>query len=309
MFDQKAIEKVPVFVRKQTKRRGRFLDRAVPVFLFCCTLISVLTTIGIIATLFLESLHFFLEVPIGDFLTGTVWAPPAGDFGILPLVGGTLLVTLLAMAVAIPVGMMSAIYLSEYAPEQVRRVVKPVLEILAGIPTIVYGFFALTFVTPLLRELIPGLGLFNALSAGIVMGIMIIPMVSSLSEDAMSAVPRSLREGAYALGATRFETAWKVVVPAALSGIMSSFVLALSRAIGETMIVAIAAGATPKLTFNVLESIQTMTGYIVQVSGGDISYGSVDYKSIFAVGMTLFVITLFLNIVAQLIARRFKEDY
>ena len=186
---------------------------------------------------------------------------------------------------------------------------KPVLEILAGIPTIVYGFFALTFVTPLLREMIPDMGLFNALGAGVVMGIMIIPLVSSLSEDAMSAVPRHLREAAFALGATRFEVAWKVVVPAALSGIISSFVLALSRAVGETMIVAIAAGATPKLTFSPLESIQTMTGYIVQVSGGDISYGSVDYKSIFAVGITLFGMTLLLNLLAQFIARRFKEDY
>lgn len=297
----------PTFVKGNNKARK--WDKIVPIFLFVCTFISVLTTVGIVLTLLLEAVNFFTDVPVLKFLTMTEWSPPADKFGILPLVSGTLLVTVIAMFVAIPVGIMSAVYLSEYAPNRVRRVIKPVLEILAGIPTIVYGFFALTFVTPLLREWMPELGIFNALSASLVMGIMIIPMVSSLSEDAMSAVPRSLREAAFALGATRFEVAWKVVVPAALSGIISSFVLALSRAIGETMIVAIAAGATPKLTFNPLESIQTMTGYIVQVSGGDISYGSVDYKSIFAVGITLFAITLALNILAQYIARRFKEDY
>lgn len=297
----------PVFIKGNNKARK--WDKVVPAFLFVCTFISVLTTAGIVLTLLLEAVHFFAEVSIGQFFTLSEWAPPADQFGILPLISGTLLVTLIAMVVAIPIGMMSAVYLSEYAPDRVRRVIKPLLEILAGIPTIVYGFFALTFVTPLLREVLPGLGLFNALSASLVMGIMIIPMVSSLSEDAMAAVPRSLRKAAFALGATRFEVAWKVVVPAALSGIISSFVLAFSRAIGETMIVAIAAGATPKLSFNPLESIQTMTGYIVQVSGGDISYGSVDYNAIFAVGITLFTITLVLNILAQFIARRFKEDY
>ena len=297
----------PSFIKGSHK--GRKWDKIVPAFLFVCTMISVLTTVGIVLTLVLESLPFFADVSVLQFLTTLRWSPPAGDFGILPLVSGTLLVTVLAMLVALPIGMMSAIYLSEYAPDRVRRIVKPVLEILAGIPTIVYGFFALTFVTPLLREMIPDMGLFNALGAGVVMGIMMIPLVSSLSEDAMSAVPRHLREAAFALGATRFEVAWKVVVPAALSGIISSFVLALSRAVGETMIVAIAAGATPKLTFSPLESIQTMTGYIVQVSGGDISYGSVDYKSIFAVGITLFGMTLLLNLLAQFIARRFKEDY
>lgn len=291
------------------KRKGRYIEQGVPVFLFLCTLVSVLTTIGIIMTLFFESLHFFADVPLLEFLKETKWAPASGEFGILPLVSGTLLVTGLAMIVAIPVGLMSAIYLSEYASERFRRVVKPALEILAGIPTIVYGFFALTFVTPWLQTYIPDLGLFNALSAGLAMGVMITPMVSSLSEDAMSAVPRSLREGAYALGSTRFEVAWKVVVPAAFSGITSSIILALSRAIGETMIVAIAAGATPKMTLNPLQSIQTMTGYIVRVSGGDISYGSVDYKAIFAVGVTLFVMTLVLNMLAHAISRHFKEDY
>lgn len=305
---QQEIERIPPAFMKGNNRARKW-DKLVPVFLFVCTFVSVLTTVGIVLTLLLEAVRFFTEVPVYQFLTVSEWSPPAGKFGILPLISGTLLVTVMAMCVAIPIGIMSAIYLSEYAPDRVRRIIKPVLEVLAGIPTIVYGFFALTFVTPLLREIIPEMGLFNALSAGLVMGIMIIPMVSSLSEDAMSAVPGHLREAAFALGATRFEVAWKVVVPAALSGIISSFVLALSRAIGETMIVAIAAGATPKLAFNPLESIQTMTGYIVQVSGGDISYGSVDYKSIFAVGITLFVITLVLNIVAQVIARRFKEDY
>lgn len=286
-------------------------DKIVPIILFLCAALSVLTTIGIVLTLLSETITFFKSVPIMDFLFGKKWSPliEPKAFGILPLLSGTLLVTVIACIVAIPIGLASAIYLSEYAPNRVRKVVKPILEVLAGVPTIVYGYFALTFVTPLLKSIFPSMGVFNALSAGLVVGIMIIPMVSSLSEDAMSAVPKSLRHGAYALGATRFEVALKIVVPAAFSGIVSSAVLAFSRAIGETMIVAVAAGATPNLTLNPLESIQTMTAYIVQVSLGDTPHGSVEYGTIFAVGMTLFVITFLLNILAQYVARRFREEY
>ncbi|WP_430144801.1 phosphate ABC transporter permease subunit PstC [Paenibacillus cisolokensis] len=282
-----------------------------PLLLFLCAAVSILTTIGIVVTLLTETYHFFREIPIFEFLTGRKWSPliPPVSYGILPLLSGTLLITVIACVVAIPIGLASAIYLSEYAPSSVRRVVKPILEVLAGVPTIVYGYFALTLVTPLLREIFPQMGVFNALSAGIVVGIMIIPMVCSLSEDAMSAVPRSLRDGAYALGATRLEVALRIVVPAAFSGIVASAVLAFSRAIGETMIVTVAAGSTPKLTANPLESIQTMTAYIVQVSLGDTPRGSLEYGSIFAVGMTLFVITFLLNILAQYVARRFREEY
>ncbi|MBR2567999.1 MAG: phosphate ABC transporter permease subunit PstC [Paenibacillus sp.] len=291
--------------------RSHLSDKIVPIILFLCAALSVLTTIGIVVTLLSETINFFKSVPFMDFLFGTKWSPliEPKAFGILPLLSGTLLVTVIACIVAIPIGLASAIYLSEYAPKRVRKIVKPILEVLAGVPTIVYGYFALTFVTPLLKSIFPSMGVFNALSAGIVVGIMIIPMVSSLSEDAMSAVPKSLRHGAYALGATRFEVALKIVVPAAFSGIVSSAVLAFSRAIGETMIVAVAAGATPNLTLNPLESIQTMTAYIVQVSLGDTPHGSVEYGTIFAVGMTLFVITFLLNILAQYVARRFREEY
>ena len=291
--------------------RSHLSDKIVPIILFLCAALSGLTTIGIVVTLLSETINFFKSVPFMDFLFGTKWSPliEPKAFGILPLLSGTLLVTVIACIVAIPIGLASAIYLSEYAPKRVRKIVKPILEVLAGVPTIVYGYFALTFVTPLLKSIFPSMGVFNALSAGIVVGIMIIPMVSSLSEDAMSAVPKSLRHGAYALGATRFEVALKIVVPAAFSGIVSSAVLAFSRAIGETMIVAVAAGATPNLTLNPLESIQTMTAYIVQVSLGDTPHGSVEYGTIFAVGMTLFVITFLLNILAQYVARRFREEY
>lgn len=286
-------------------------DKIVPILLFLCAALSVVTTIGIVYTLFSETFSFLKQVKITEFLFGTKWSPfiAPKSFGILPLLGGTLMITVIACVVAIPIGLASAIYLSEYAPTRVRKIVKPVLEVLAGIPTIVYGYFALTFVTPMIKFIFPSTGMFNALSAGIVVGIMIIPMVSSLSEDAMSAVPRSLRNGAYALGATKFEVALKIVVPAAFSGIVSSAVLAFSRAIGETMIVTIAAGATPHLTLNPLDSIQTMTAYIVQVSMGDTPHGSIEYGTIFAVGMTLFVITFLLNILAQWVARRFREEY
>lgn len=292
-------------------RKVHLMDLIMPRLLFLCSFISILTTSGIVIVLFSESYQFFKLIPLGDFITGTKWAPliEPKAFGILPLITGTLLVTVIACMVAMPIGLASAIYLSEYAPNRVRKIVKPVLEVLAGVPTIVYGFFALTFVTPIIREIMPQTGIFNALSASIVVGIMILPMVSSLSEDAMVAVPKSLRDGAYALGATRLEVAWKIVVPAAFSGIVASFVLAFSRAIGETMIVTVAAGATPKMTANPLESIQTMTAYIVQVSLGDTPHGSIEYGTIFAVGAALFVITFLLNIFAQFISRRYREEY
>jgi len=293
------------------KRRKKLMNRAMPTLLFLCAAVSILTMIGIIFTLFSESWAFFQKIPLREFFGSLKWNPlmEPKSFGIWPLVSGTLLITAIACLVAIPAGLAAAIYLSEYAPRALRQVIKPALEVLAGVPTIVYGYFALTFVTPLLRRVIPDLPVFNALSAGIAVGIMIIPMVSSLSEDAMRAVPKALRDASFALGATRLETALKVVLPAALSGIAAAFVLAFSRAIGETMIVTVAAGATPKLTANPLESIQTMTAYIVQVSLGDVSHGSVEYGSIFAVGLTLFVITLILNVAALKIARRFREEY
>lgn len=298
---------------KMTFRRGktRISDKIIPIFLGLCAVLSVFTTIGIVYTLLQESIIFFKEVPIWSFLTGTVWSPILSpkEFGVLPLLGGTLLITGIAILFAVPIGLASAIYLNEYAPARVRGVVKPILEILAGVPTIVYGYFALETVTPLLQKIFPDMGIFNALSAGIVVGIMVLPMISSLSEDAMRAVPKSLRHGAYALGATRFEVALKIVLPAAMSGVVSSFVLAFSRAIGETMIVTVAAGATPQLTANPLNSIQTMTSYIVQVSNGDVPRGTVEYGTIFAVGLTLFVITFLLNILAQWVARRFREEY
>ncbi|WP_238192214.1 phosphate ABC transporter permease subunit PstC [Paenibacillus sp. L3-i20] len=291
--------------------RVSVMNKIMPVLLFFCAIVSVLTTLGIVITLATETYQFFKTIPISDFLFGTKWSPliPPTSYGILPLLSGTLLITVIACLVAVPIGLASAIYLSEYAPKKVRKIVKPILEVLAGVPTIVYGYFALSIVTPIIQSIFNSAGIFNALSAGIVVGIMIIPMVCSLSEDAMSAVPRSLRDGAYALGATRFEVALKIVVPAAFSGIVASAVLAFSRAIGETMIVTLAAGSTPNLTANPLESIQTMTAYIVQVSLGDTPHGSIEYGSIFAVGMTLFVITFLLNILAQYIARRFREEY
>jgi phosphate transport system permease protein len=279
--------------------------------LFACAAGSVLITAGIIGVLVFETYAFFREVPVTDFLFGTVWTPLFYDaqFGVLPLVGGTVLVSVIAMLVAMPAGLLSAIYLSEYAPPRVRRVVKPVMEILAGIPTVVFGYFALLFVTPLLQRVFPGLALFNALSPGLVMGIMILPLVSSLSEDALHAVPNGLREGAYALGATKMQAALRVVVPAALSGISASFILAMSRAIGETMIVAIAAGQQPRLTANPLNPVETMTAYIVQVSMGDTPALSIGYRSIFAVGMLLFLMTFVLNLVSDWLRRRFREQY
>jgi phosphate transport system permease protein len=279
--------------------------------LFLCAAASVLITLGIILVLLFETLAFLREVPVLEFVFGTVWTPLFSDkhFGVLPLVTGTLLASVVAMAVALPAGLLTAIYLSEYASAGVRRIVRPILEILAGVPTVVYGYFALLFVTPLLQRVVPGLAGFNALSPGIVMGIMILPLMSSLSEDALHGVPNGLREGAYALGATRMQTSLRVVVPAAFSGISAAAILAASRAIGETMIVAIAAGQQPRLTLDPRVPVETMTAYIVQVSLGDTPAGTLEYRTIFAVGMLLFLSTFALNLVSNWLRNRFREEY
>jgi phosphate transport system permease protein len=279
--------------------------------LFFCAALSLLITFGIIWVLIDESLPFFKQVGLGDFFFGTQWTPmfEPKQFGILPLLCGTFLVALGAAVVAIPLGMASALFLSEYASTRIRSYLKPTLELLAGIPTIVYGYFALTFVTPIITKIYPNTNVFNAASAAIVVGIMILPMIASLSDDAMRSVPNSLRYAAFALGATRFEVASRIVTPGAFSGITASFVLALSRAIGETMVVALAAGSTPKLTLNPFESIQTMTGFIVQVSLGDTPAGSLVFHTIFAVGLMLFLITFVMNLIAQSVLGRFRERY
>ena len=297
---------------RQESRGRHFRERAIKVVLAVCAYLSVLTTFGIVFVLIFETINFFQEVSIVDFLTSTRWAASFANpsFGIMVLATGTLLTTLIAIAVALPVGLLAAIFLSEYTSLRLRRWLKPALEILAGVPTIVYGYFALTFVTPLLRETIfPSMAIFNALSAGLVMGVMIIPTIASVSEDAIYAVPRSLREGAYALGATKRETATKIVVPAALSGIVAATILGISRAVGETMIVAVAAGNLAQLTANPLQPVQTMTAFIVQVASGDTPTGSLTYNTIFAVGSTLFVMTLILNIASYMFVRRFREAY
>jgi phosphate transport system permease protein len=279
--------------------------------LFLSALISIFTTVGIVVVLAIETVDFLAEVPIVEFLFGTEWTPlfAIPRFGVLPLVAGTVLVSGIAMLVALPMGLLSAVYLSEYAGDRVRRVVKPTLEVLAGVPTVVYGYFALLFVTPLLQRFIPELAGFNALGPGIVMGIMILPLVSSLSEDAMRSVPRGLREGSYALGASKVQTSIRVVVPAAFSGITAAFILAVSRAIGETMIVAIAAGQQPRLTLDPKVPIETMTAYIVQVSMGDTPTGTLEYRTIFAVGMLLFLGTFLLNLASAWLRERFREEY
>ncbi|MGH7540324.1 MAG: phosphate ABC transporter permease subunit PstC [Gemmatimonadota bacterium] len=295
----------------RARRRLHLQERVVGGLLFTCGAVSILTTVGIVVVLVSESIGFFRQIPILDFLTGTRWAPLYQEqaFGILPLLNGTLMIALGSSLIALPIGLASAIYLSEYATSRTRRILKPILEILAGIPTVVYGYFALTFITPILRSIVPDTGIFNAASAAIVVGVMILPMVSSLSEDALSAVPRALREAAYGIGATKFEVSTRVVVPAALSGIAASFILAISRAVGETVAVYLAAGATPKLTLNFFESIQTMSAYIVQVSLGETPRGTLEYRTIFAVGLVLFLITLAMNILSQRITHRFREVY
>jgi len=291
--------------------RRHLPERFIQAILFLAAFSAVAVTIAIVVILVYESLGFFKHVSILEFLTDTQWTPLFSDkhFGVLPLVAGTLVVAAVALVIAIPLGTIIAIYLSEFAPHRVREVVKPFLELLEGVPTVVYGYFALLFVTPLLQTFIPGLPGFNMLGAGIVMGIMIIPYVSSVSEDAMRAVPMHIREGSYAMGATRFQTATRVVTPAATSGIIAAYILGISRAVGETMIVAIAAGTQPNLTWDPTEGAATITAYIVQVSLGDLPHGSLEYQSIFAVGMVLLLMTLLFNVLGHVLRRRFREVY
>jgi phosphate transport system permease protein len=294
--------------------RPRYGELLIQGLLFLCALLSVATTVGIVVALAEPTIEFFGEVPIGDFYTGTEWSPLFSDpkFGVLPLITATLTTTFWALVVCIPFGLGAAIYLSEYAHDRTRRILKPILEILAGIPTVVYGFFALTFLTPLLQDiwfLGKEPGVFNALSAGLVMGIMILPTVASLSEDAMAAVPQGLRQGAFALGGTKLKVSTRVVVPAALSGIVASFVLGISRAVGETLIVLIAAGGTPNLSFVPTEAMQTMTAFIAAAGLGDQPTGSIGYQTLFAVGATLFVMTFIMNIISIRLVRRYREVY
>ena len=289
----------------------RSKEKIIEGIMMACSFITILTTISIIVILAVDTVKFFGEVSIVVFLSDTQWTPLFSDkhFGILPLLSGTLLTTTIAILFAVPVGLIIAIYLNEYASPQFTAIVKPILEILAAIPTVVYGFFALQFVTPLLQNIIPGLRGFNALSPGLVMGVMIIPYITSLSEDALRAVPKSLREASYGMGATKLQTALRVMIPAASSGILVSIILAVSRALGETMIVAIAAGQEPNLTFNPLESVETITTYIVQVSMGDVPQDSLEYRTIFAAGMTLFVFTFILNNVSFWLRKKFQNQY
>jgi phosphate transport system permease protein len=295
--------------------RGRRIlkvkEKGIELLLLLSALSSVFITLSIVFILFYEGFAFFKDVPLWEFLTEKEWTPLFAQpkFGILPLVCGTLLVTSIAVVVALPVGLIVAIYLSEYAPFRIKEIAKPVLELLAAVPTVVYGYFALLFLTPILQNVIPNLSGFNALSPGIIMGIMIIPYVSSVSEDAMKAVPMQIREGSYAMGATKFQTAFKVVIPSAFSGIAAAFVIGISRAIGETMVVAIAAGMMPNLTLNPIEPIQTLTAYIVGISLGDVPHGTIEYKTIFAAGITLFVMTLSLNVLGFWFRRRIREAY
>ena len=286
-------------------------ERVIEAILFVCAFVSVATTLGIVFVLAYESVAFFRQVPIGLFLTDTMWTPLFSEprYGILPLLAGTLTTSMVALLVAIPMGTIIAIYLSEFAPFTVREVAKPFLELLGGVPTIIYGYFALLFVTPLLQKIWPELPGFNMLSAGLVMGIMIVPYVSSIAEDAMRAVPMALREGSYAMGATRWHTATRVVAPAAASGIAAAYTLAISRAVGETMVVAVAAGMQPNLTFNPAEPASTITAYIVQVALGDLPHGSIGYQTIFAAGLTLFLVTLCFNVLGHWLRRRFREAY
>jgi phosphate transport system permease protein len=306
-----AVPAVRVASRFASLRFRKWRDRGVELVLLLAGLVAVFTTIAIVCILVYESSAFFRTVPIGEFLTDTMWTPLFADarYGILPLVSGTLTTTFVALLLAIPVGTTIAIYLSEFAPHRLRETVKPVLELLGAVPTVVYGYFALLMVTPLLQKLIPGLPGFNMLSAGLVIGLMIVPYVATVSEDAMRAVPRYMREGSYAMGATRLQTALRVVVPGALSGIAAAYILGISRAVGETMVVAIAAGMQPQLTFDPREPAATITAYIVQVSLGDLPHGSIGYQSIFAAGLVLMLITLLFNVVGFFLTRRFREAY
>ena len=300
-------------IETQLRKHPRIGETLMEAFLFLCGAISILTTVGIVYVLAKEAWLFFGndEVSLVEFFTGTVWQPAIGKFGIWALLNATLITSFIAMLVALPLGLAVAIYLSEYASPRARGVIKPVLEVLAGIPTVVYGYFALTLVTPILRSIFGDdiVQIYNTASAGIVIGILVLPLVSSMSEDALHAVPLSLREAAFGLGATKLETAVKVVLPAAVSGVAAAFIVAMSRAIGETMIVAIAAGAGPNFTFNPFASAETMTGHIVRISGGDISYDSIDYNSLFSIGLMLFVITLILNVISRYVVSHFREEY
>ncbi|OUC16112.1 MAG: phosphate ABC transporter permease subunit PstC [Alkalinema sp. CACIAM 70d] len=300
-------------VQQSQRRRSvrQIQEKVIESILFLAAFSCVAVTIAIMVILGVESFGLFQQVSIGEFLTGIEWAPlfEPPKYGVLPLITGTLTTTLVALSVAIPLGTTIALFLSEFASATVREWTKPILELLAGIPTVVYGYFALLFITPLLQALLPDLGGFNMLSAGMVMGIMITPLISSISEDALRSVPAELREGSYATGATRLQTAYKVVFPAALSGVSSSYILGISRAVGETMIVAIAAGLQPTLTFNPLDSAATMTAYIVQVSLGDLPHGTTGYQTIFAVGLTLVLITLVFNIIGHFLSKRYRERY
>jgi phosphate transport system permease protein len=291
----------------------RISESIIQGFLFFCGAVSIGTTIGIVYALGSQAWLFFRfpEVTLIEFFTGTTWQPQASAFGILPLVLATLNTTFFAMLIAIPLGLSVAVYLSEYANERARSILKPILEVLAGVPTVVYGYFALTFMTPVLRAIFGAntVEIYNTASAGLVMGILILPTIASMSEDALSAVPKSLREAAYGLGATRFETAVRIVVPAAFSGIAAAVIVGISRAVGETMIVAIAAGAGPNFTLNPFKGAETMTGHIVRISGGDIAYDTIDYDSLFAIGLMLFFLTLTLNVISQRVVERFREVY
>ncbi|EHY92418.1 phosphate ABC transporter permease [Staphylococcus saprophyticus] len=302
---------VSEMIEKNNAKKNGTSDKIAPVILGIIAVFSILATIGIIVTLLTETITFFTRVSFADFFLTMDWNPFSSTpkYGIWALILGTLKITVIATIVAVPIGLGAALYLSEYASSRARSIIKPILEILSGIPTIVFGFFALTFVTPILRSVFPELGSFNSISPGIVVGVMIIPLISSMSEDAMSSVPNKMREGALGLGATKFEVATKVVLPAATSGIMASIVLAISRAIGETMIVSLAAGSTPSASLDLTGSIQTMTGYIVQVATGDATFGSDIYYSIYAVGFTLFLFTLIMNLISHWITKRFREEY
>jgi phosphate transport system permease protein len=295
------------------RRRPRWGELSIQILLFLSGFFSIFTTLGIVYELGKEALLFFAmpEVNLLATLTSTEWKPHIGKFGIWPLLTSTMLTTLIAMAIAIPLGMSVAVYLSEYANPRIRNFLKPILEVLAGIPTIVYGYFALTFMTPILRGILGRdvVQIYNTASAGLVMGILILPLITSMTEDALSAVPRALREAAYGVGATKLEVALQTVVPAALSGIAAAIIVGISRAIGETMIVAVAAGAGPNFTLNPFVGAETITGHIVRISGGDLSYDSIDYNSIFALGLFLFFVTLALNVISQSIVRRFREVY
>jgi phosphate transport system permease protein len=298
-------------ISRSALRYRKIRDRVIEAFLLAAGLVAVFTTLAIVAILLIESSAFFEHVPIKDFLTDTLWTPLFADahYGILPLVAGTLTTTMVALLVAVPLGTTIAIYLSEFAPYRTRETVKPILELLGAVPTVVYGYFALTMVTPALQKIIPELPGFNMLSAGLVIGLMIVPYVSSLSEDAMRAVPRYMREGSYAMGATRLQTGLRVVVPGAFSGLAAAFILGISRAVGETMVVAIAAGMQPNLTFDPREPAATITAYIVQVSLGDLPHGSIGYQSIFAAGLVLMIMTLLFNVVGFSLTRRFRQAY